>query len=434
MPTPSDFLTGLPLTGDANKAQTRAALVKRVIYPFADAENPADFVALVNGSVPLGLARGLVGAIFFLDPLDSSTAHDGVTCIVTSDGYRYKSSNTTMPDSVKGLDQDDAPEDAVIGDAYVTSAAPDGEFAENPLEIALLTQRGWVFIPLKVGRPLYVEGSGHYYLDENGDILRTSDAPTNAVRDGALVGGQRRYIVENKTTNDPPASPGDGVYWIVGPSPTGAWAGYANYIATKYDGDANWTLIEPKTGDEAYIRSPDGTNFIWDGAAWVSAAGAWNKIHYIKTASGSTTAPSGTTGWNFTGLPTTSQRRIIDTAILSVQAPLGKLLRFSYRANATISATSSGSQQGLYFGVALFRDSDATAIAVRKFGAGLMLGSPTQTFFQTEDMIQRDFLIVTDDALSHDYRIAIMSLNMISTSFSDITALALREFMCEVAG
>ena len=34
--------------------------------------------------------------------------------------------------------------------------------------------------------------------------------------------------VENMTTNAPPGSPADGVCYIVGGAPTGAWAGHAN--------------------------------------------------------------------------------------------------------------------------------------------------------------------------------------------------------------
>lgn len=431
MPTPSDFLTALPLTGPANKGLTRAALVKRVIYPFADNENPSDFTALVNGSVPLGLARGLVGAIFWLDPDDSSTPPDGVTVLVTADGYRYKSSNTTMPDSVKGIDQDDAPADPAYGDAYITSAAPDGEFAYNPLQIALYTQRGWVFILLRVGRPIYVEGGGgHYFLDENGDLLRTFEADGESIRDEALVGGQRRYIVQSATINDPPGSPGHGVYWIVGPSPTGDWAGSANYIATKYAGDADWTLIEPKVGDEAFVIDPDAANFIWSGTAWASAAGAWLKIaHEATPGTGSTTAPSGTTTWNFTGLPTTSHRRRIDNVGLSVQAVEGKLIRFRYSADVVVDHTITGLDREHYLGIALYRDSDSSALAVKKKGFGMVIAS---ALYQIERSIFVEFIIEAEDSLSHDYKVAFISYPSTGPTYDNATQLSLRDFMAEV--
>src|SRR5690606_6364102 len=117
-----------------------------------------------------------------------------------------------------------------------------------PDQIAVLTIRDWLFIEPRVGRPIYVEGDRHYFLDSNGVWRPFFEQAAGLIRDQALVGGQRRYIVQNQTTDNPPGSPSPGVYWIVGGSPTGAWAGFTGYIATFYDGDTEWTLIPPKAG------------------------------------------------------------------------------------------------------------------------------------------------------------------------------------------
>lgn len=54
-------------------------------------------------------------------------------------------------------------------------------------------------------------------------------------------------------TNTPPGSPTDGDRYIVGSSPTGAWAGHAHEVAT-YIGTA-WVFLAPISGWIAFVRS-----------------------------------------------------------------------------------------------------------------------------------------------------------------------------------
>ena len=81
--------------------------------------------------------------------------------------------------------------------------------------------------------------------------------------------------VENMTTNAPPGSPADGVCYIVGGAPTGAWAGHANALATYVADGAFWTFYA--AGDTAWlvINKADGNLYRWDttAVAWVQAAG-----------------------------------------------------------------------------------------------------------------------------------------------------------------
>lgn len=74
-------------------------------------------------------------------------------------------------------------------------------------------------------------------------------------------------VVQDVGLNTPPGSPTVGQCWVVGGSPTGAWAGKAGQIAQAVDG-GGWFFVVPfkrlrlwnETADEYYI---------YDGAAWM---------------------------------------------------------------------------------------------------------------------------------------------------------------------
>lgn len=64
----------------------------------------------------------------------------------------------------------------------------------------------------------------------------------------------------------PPGSPAAGATYIIGPSPTGAWAGLAGSIAV-WTGSA-WAIGTPRTGWVAYIEDEQRLS--------VFRAGAWS--------------------------------------------------------------------------------------------------------------------------------------------------------------
>lgn len=66
------------------------------------------------------------------------------------------------------------------------------------------------------------------------------------------------------TLSAPPASPNTGDTYIVAASPTGAWTGYANYVAAYYGG---WVFKAPQIGWKAWARNENKLVY-YNGSAW----------------------------------------------------------------------------------------------------------------------------------------------------------------------
>jgi hypothetical protein len=76
-------------------------------------------------------------------------------------------------------------------------------------------------------------------------------------------------VAQQLGPNTPPSSPTDGQCWIVGTSPTCAWAGQANRLAQRIGGA--WVFYAPFTGlvvfDAATLAQ-----WGWNGSAWALVA------------------------------------------------------------------------------------------------------------------------------------------------------------------
>jgi hypothetical protein len=69
----------------------------------------------------------------------------------------------------------------------------------------------------------------------------------------------------NQTTNTPPGAPSENDTYIVGPSPTGDWAGKAEQITWWYNG--SWRFVVPIAGMLAYDLAQTKT-FRYEGSDW----------------------------------------------------------------------------------------------------------------------------------------------------------------------
>jgi hypothetical protein len=77
--------------------------------------------------------------------------------------------------------------------------------------------------------------------------------------------------IRSAVLSAPPGAPGDGQRWIIGPAPTGLWAGRATQIAAWQDGA--WVLYAPKEGWLAWNEATQ-TSLIFSAGAWTSLIGA----------------------------------------------------------------------------------------------------------------------------------------------------------------
>lgn len=88
--------------------------------------------------------------------------------------------------------------------------------------------------------------------------------------------------VISKGDNTPPANPADGDSYLLGDTPTGAWAGKALHLAFYVDGNG-WRFVAPKEGMAVWVAADDNRAIYHDGA--------WQAVLEVAP----TEAPSGAT-------------------------------------------------------------------------------------------------------------------------------------------
>jgi len=408
----SEVISALPSGGQASSPLLRNFLIKRMMFTFEPSDDPSTFNALDDDTGALPQVLAFNGALFWLDPDDMTSDHDGVAVIVTADSYRYKVEEldfhirSALSDAVS--DPPDAPS---FGDVYLVPSGASGAWSSHQDDLAIWTRNGWRFETPAIGKWLLIEDIGGfkgYYSDgwSYGPGARSFDAASVPL--SAAINFGRRIIVEDMTTMSPPGTAAVGVAYVIGASATGAWAGHDRKIAI-CEVVNTFTIYAPGNGWLAYNKA-DSTEFRYTGSAWVSAAGSWIDRKSVQTASGSTTAPSGSSGYTYsaTTAPTTSHRRLIDDASLTYTAKKsGARLRFRYSADC-IFQYSSMPVSGSDIVVGLFRDAESNAIAwaqVPAVKALSMLGAQLQP-----SHLEYAFEVDTSDASAHAYKVAIISL------------------------
>lgn len=433
----TDYVGALPTVGSANKASLRSALVTRVPYVLADSDLPTDLVAVDPATAAAIIDIHYLGRLFHYDPTDVTTANDGVSCLVSNEGRRYKLSDASSVLAYAVLNNTTSvpPVSPSIGDSYLIASGATGAWAGQDNNVTVRTRRGWEFITFGIGRLIYVEAidsylhktsGGSWALGFGNQALSAASVPITAV-----IGANASFVVRvtNQNTNTPPVSPGLGTSYIIGPSPTGSWAGNAGKVATCLVTGV-FTILTPADGDTVYDRTLL-SNFTFNGTAWVSSAGLWIGHAAVQTASGSTTAPSGTSAYTYSSgtAPTTSHRRLIDNVSLTYTAKkAGATLRFHFVGDAAYVSASGGQGIGNHV-AALFRDSVSSALDWQTVPLVDLVVSGASLSVSTH--LDHWFEIVAPDTSAHVYSVALTSRYAASTQLTDASALTRRTFEVE---
>lgn len=390
----NEFATSLA-PGNYDPDELRAALVGRATYNMPDTEDPADFVALVDGRIPQSVIWNQT--LFHLDTDDTTSDPDDLTVIRTSDNYVYKSGDpdlrvlSALSDTVE-----DPPEDSAVGDIYLVPAGATGAWASHQDDIAKLTRNGWRYEAPKVGKWLLIEdvdGFKRYSADGwlYGPGVRSfGDA---SIPLSSALGWGERVIVENQTTTTPPAAT-KGLRYVVGASATGVWLGKDKQIAI-CEVPGEWVFYPPGNGWAIYDKNLGG-EYHYNGTAWVSAVGAivgFKRIFNAASSAGTVIGSVAYGGYSPTTSPTTTNiQRRDDAKIAYAAKKSGALLRIRYAAASQFAIPGSPTE----FVGCLYRStggvSESTPLDWRRVGVWNAAGA-----------IDLEFFIVANDASDHDY-------------------------------
>lgn len=413
-----EAVAALPNGANADAALIRAMCERRFAYVLDITEDSRNFIAVdpVSGVLPQVLFQNNISFLF--DPTDSTTTHDGVTCLVTSDGKRYKSGTITPPYSVLSRSTSAQPASPSVGDAYIVPTAATGAaWAGQDGKVAIFTARGWQFAVSPIGREIYVRDVDTYYHRNNSGTWTAGVGAialqANSVTLQNVLGANASFVikVENQTTNIPPVSPIPPTAYIIGPSPTGSWAGNAGKLAMCLTA-GSWTIITPAVGDTVYDKA-QANSFRFNGTTWVSSTGVWVGRASTFSVGAAPTSPGGNNNiytYSVTVPPNVVQRRSVDTATTLTYAAkkAGAVLRFHYTADCRFGPGTSGvPQSNVPVVLALFRDSETNAIAWKV--VGLVVDIAFAGIAASNTNINDIFEIAASDAAPHNYQISIMS-------------------------
>src|SRR5688572_6888484 len=117
MPTNHAVVAAIPDVGAPVKELLRELIVQRLAYVITTAAEAQDLIAVDPSYGVTIVVLVLNGKIFTLDPLDATTAHDGISVLVSNDGKRFKVEEVEFPYAVLDKDLTSPPGSPSIGDA-----------------------------------------------------------------------------------------------------------------------------------------------------------------------------------------------------------------------------------------------------------------------------------------------------------------------------
>jgi hypothetical protein len=331
--------------------------------------------------------------LWFLDPDDASTDHDGLTCIVTLGGSRYKTNDVRFPDYVLSREIATPPDGNSpapdYGDTYLVPDGATDDWATKEGQRAMWSARGWQYKPKKIGELVYVADPldlGFIHVNDQ-DEWEDGVGPRNLI-DGSVLPRHlliRSWEFINDTTTAPPASGPAGEQYIIGAAATGAWAGHDKKIAWRPADDAAFVIVAPFIGETGWNQAL-GREVRWNGTTWQSSVGAVVGFKTTGFQAGGAAVNSGSAGYTYspTAAPTTSARRSLIASLAYARTVPNSKLRI--RARSYADQTTNG-------WVGLWIDA-ATSAAQHTVGLGIVAGQ-----------ISEEFIITPSDNASHTYAV-----------------------------
>ena len=369
--TTHPIFSGLPVVGAKSAAETRKAIIEGT--PFVAASAAAVAALQANYGADGYIRAILIGTtLFAVDLADTTTAHDGVTCVVSSDGLRFKTISTINIEHALGF-ASSPPASPAIGNAWIVTAAPTGAFAAYANHVAGYTERGWVFAAPRIGQVVYSASPlGFFHFSTTGAWTAGLGATfaDASISPAALLFAGGPIPVINATTTAPPGSPISGDAYVIASGASGAWSGKDNYVAIYFN--AAWAYLAPRNGMEVYNLAI-ALKLTYKSGSWSSATAstlvAFAHIQDVGSFTSSGTITS----------PPTSANGVVAATIVHAAQKSGNLLIIEFHCEAS-AATQ----------IAVYVDGEATP----RWYAG-----------QASGAIAFKCIVLSSDALSHTYYI-----------------------------
>ena len=265
MAAQSSVITAAAAQGGIVQSSLLTALVERSAYVLKRTETLGDLTQ-PTGQVYLVVHSEATGYAYYYDPTDTTSADDGETVLVDFDGRRYIVADGAYINVSSVLDFEETPPVTPSnGDAYVVGAAPTGAWSGHANDITIYTPRGWIFATPQVGQTVLSEATETNYQYDAGGVWGgfIVEEAAGSIRPAALAFPMGVAI--ESTSNAPPGSPVDGQYYLVGTSPSGAYVGHANAVAT-YRNSA-WEFIAAYDGAYVYEKTLS-TGLVYQSGSW----------------------------------------------------------------------------------------------------------------------------------------------------------------------
>ena len=192
-----------PHAGTASADAARQALANMFPLVLESAAEIQSINFTQANAVGVPIEVRLNGTAFIYDAADSSTAHDGVSCLVSQDNKRYKSSvQPSYFTNVLSI-ENTPPVSPAIGDRILIGTAPTGDYVGHGEKLTVYISTGWVKVSPAIGQRVYVrEEEVDYQYGEAGNWTAAGAVAAEGVgaQELAFPWGM---VVESETATPP---------------------------------------------------------------------------------------------------------------------------------------------------------------------------------------------------------------------------------------